>query len=154
MTMSGSEGSSDGGFSSSDSRFEPSRTPLESYEEEMLSDSHDHQACLPSDEEAGEERRSRDRGLDIVASTSHVSVVEEGVLDAIPIFRPEFMADHFDMNLLDNRHQLETLRESCCIPESGVMRLVHDEELPMQGRGAVSVASVVAKDDCPHGVHA
>ncbi|KAB2597236.1 hypothetical protein D8674_000156 [Pyrus ussuriensis x Pyrus communis] len=76
--MSGSKGFSDEGFSSFGSRFEPSRTSLESYEKEVLGDSHDHQVCLPLDEEAGEEHRSRDRALDIVASTSHVSVVEEG----------------------------------------------------------------------------
>ncbi|KAM1520248.1 hypothetical protein ACFX14_023004 [Malus domestica] len=128
--MSGSEGSSDEGFSSSGSRFKLSRSSLVSYEEEVFGDPHDHQTCLPSDEEAGEEHRSRDRALDIDASTSHVSVVEEGVLNAIPIFHSEFTMDHLDKNLLDSRHQLDALRESCCIPNSVGMRLVHNKELP------------------------
>ncbi|KAB2622245.1 ruvB-like 2 [Pyrus ussuriensis x Pyrus communis] len=50
--MSGSEGSSDEGSFCSGSRFEPPRSSLESYEEEMLGDLHDHQTCIPSDEVA------------------------------------------------------------------------------------------------------
>ncbi|KAB2635553.1 GRIP domain-containing protein RUD3-like [Pyrus ussuriensis x Pyrus communis] len=122
--MSRSEGYSDKGSPSSGSRFEfvmseSSKSSLKSYEEEVSGGSYDHQMCLPSDEEAGEEYRSRDRALDIVASTSHMSVVEEGVLNV-----------HLDKNLLDSRRQLEALRESYCTPNNVGMCLVHNEEFP------------------------
>ncbi|KAB2617444.1 hypothetical protein D8674_013313 [Pyrus ussuriensis x Pyrus communis] len=120
----------DDGFSSFGSWFKPTSSSLESYEDEVLGDPHDHQTCLPFDEEAGEEHRYRDRALDIGASTSHVSLVEEGILNVIPIFRSEFTVDHLDKNLLDSRRQLDALRESCCIPNNIGMGLVRDEELP------------------------
>ncbi|TQE10164.1 hypothetical protein C1H46_004220 [Malus baccata] len=90
--------------------FEPSRSSLESYEEEVLGDPYDHQTCLPSNEEA----------------------VKEGVLNDVPIFRSKFTADQLDKNLLDSRRQLDAIRESCCIPNNVGMHLVHNEELPTE----------------------
>ncbi|CAN6551793.1 unnamed protein product [Malus baccata var. baccata] len=60
-------------------------------------------------------------------------LVGEGVVcDAIPIFRSEFTADHLENNLLDSEKQLEALRQSCSIPRSVGIRLVHCEELPSE----------------------
>nr|XP_028945213.1 uncharacterized protein LOC114819761 [Malus domestica] len=57
----------------------------------------------------------------------------EGVVfDAIPIVRSEFTADHLKNNLLDNEKQVEALRQSCNIPRSVGIRLVHDEEWPSE----------------------
>ncbi|KAB2610827.1 hypothetical protein D8674_018859 [Pyrus ussuriensis x Pyrus communis] len=128
--MSGSEGSNDEGSSSSGSRFELPRSSLESYEQEMLGNPHDHQTCIPSDEEAGDEHKFRDIALDIGASTSYALVVEAGILNAIPIFCSEFTADHLGKNLLDSKCQLEALRKSCYILNIVGIRLVHDGELP------------------------
>ncbi|KAM1944810.1 hypothetical protein ACFX15_013004 [Malus domestica] len=64
-----------------------------------------------------------------IGSSSLMSVGEGVVCDAMPIFRSEFTADHLVQNLLDNEKQLEALRQSCSIPRSVVMRLVHHEEL-------------------------
>ncbi|KAM1466991.1 hypothetical protein ACFX2I_032137 [Malus domestica] len=64
-----------------------------------------------------------------IGSSSFMSVGEGVVCDAIPIFRSEFTADHLVQNLLDSEKQLEALRQSCSIPRSVGMRLVHHEEL-------------------------
>ncbi|KAM1942663.1 hypothetical protein ACFX15_011106 [Malus domestica] len=64
-----------------------------------------------------------------IGSSSFMSVGEGVVCDAIPIFRSEFTADHLVQNLLDSKKQLEALRQSCSIPRSVGMRLVHHEEL-------------------------
>ncbi|KAB2606380.1 hypothetical protein D8674_006097 [Pyrus ussuriensis x Pyrus communis] len=73
--MSGSEGSSNEGSSNFGSRFEPPKSSLESSEEEMLGDLHDHQTCLLSDEKAGEEHRSKDRALDMGCAWHMVKLV-------------------------------------------------------------------------------
>ncbi|KAM2067470.1 hypothetical protein ACFX1T_043804 [Malus domestica] len=62
-------------------------------------------------------------------SSFFLSVGEGVVCDAIPIFRSEFIADHLEKNLLDSEKQLEALRQSCSIPRSVGIRLVHHEEL-------------------------
>ncbi|CAN6551873.1 unnamed protein product [Malus baccata var. baccata] len=64
-----------------------------------------------------------------IGYSSLMSVGEGVVCDAIPIFRSEFTADHLVQNLLDSEKQLEALRQSCSIPRSVRMRLVHHEEL-------------------------
>ncbi|KAM2130661.1 hypothetical protein ACFX1Q_012280 [Malus domestica] len=64
-----------------------------------------------------------------IGSSSFMSVGEGVVCDAIPIFRSEFTADHLVQNLLDSKNQLEALRQSCSIPRSVGMHLVHHEEL-------------------------
>ena len=64
-----------------------------------------------------------------IGSSSFISVGEGVVCDAIPIFRSEFTTDHLVQNLLDSEKQLEALRQSCSIPRSVGMRLVHHEEL-------------------------
>ncbi|KAM2705212.1 hypothetical protein EV1_034458 [Malus domestica] len=64
-----------------------------------------------------------------IGSSSFMSVGEGVVCDVIPIFRSEFTANHLVQNLLDSEQQLEALRQSCSIPRSVGMRLVHHEEL-------------------------
>ncbi|KAM1776851.1 hypothetical protein ACFX11_043595 [Malus domestica] len=57
----------------------------------------------------------------------------EGVVfDAIPIVRSEFTADHLKNNLLNNEKRVEALRQSCNIPRSVGIHLVHDEEWPSE----------------------
>ncbi|KAM2133269.1 hypothetical protein EV2_002559 [Malus domestica] len=66
----------------------------------------------------------------LLESCTKNSRLGEGVVcDTIPIFRFEFTADHLVQNLLDSEKQLEALRQSCCIPRSVGMCLVHHEEL-------------------------
>ncbi|KAM1161502.1 hypothetical protein ACFX2B_000594 [Malus domestica] len=64
-----------------------------------------------------------------IGSSSFMSVREGVVCDAIPIFSFEFIMDHLEKNLLDSKKQLEALKQSCSIPRSVGMRLVHHEEL-------------------------
>ncbi|XP_050150986.1 uncharacterized protein LOC126625908 [Malus sylvestris] len=64
-----------------------------------------------------------------IGSSSLMSVGEGVLCDAIPIFHFEFTADNLVQNLLDSEKQLEALRQSCSIPRSVGMRLVHHEEL-------------------------
>ncbi|KAM1068635.1 hypothetical protein ACFX2A_000579 [Malus domestica] len=64
-----------------------------------------------------------------IGSSSFMSVGEGVVCDAIPIFSFEFIADHLEKNLLDSKKQLEALKQSCSIPRSVGMRLVHHVEL-------------------------
>ncbi|KAM2328304.1 hypothetical protein ACFXTH_014782 [Malus domestica] len=114
MSKSGSP--SDEGSPSSSSRFElamlkSSGHLLESCTKETLDDLRNCQT------------------LANIGSSFFMSMGEEVVYDAIPIFRSEFTADHLEKNLLDNEKQLEALRESCSIPRSVGMCLVHHEEL-------------------------
>ncbi|KAM2783383.1 hypothetical protein COP1_012869 [Malus domestica] len=108
---------SDGGSPNFNSRFElamleSSRPLLESYtKNSRLGDPRNCQA------------------LANIGSSSLMLVGEGVVCDAIPIFRSEFTADHLVQNLLDSEKQLEALRQSCSIPCSVGMRLVHHEEL-------------------------
>ncbi|KAM1187262.1 hypothetical protein ACFX2J_023216 [Malus domestica] len=67
-----------------------------------------------------------------IASSSSMALGEGVVFDAIPIVRSEFTADHLKNNLLDNEKQVEALRQSCNIPRSVGIRLVHDEEWPSE----------------------
>ncbi|KAB2626320.1 hypothetical protein D8674_017980 [Pyrus ussuriensis x Pyrus communis] len=67
-----------------------------------------------------------------IGSSSFVSVGEGLVFYAIPIFRSEFTADLLEKNLLDSERELEALRQSCSIPCSVGMHLVHHEELPSE----------------------
>ncbi|KAB2635073.1 hypothetical protein D8674_025607 [Pyrus ussuriensis x Pyrus communis] len=67
-----------------------------------------------------------------IGSSSFMSVGEGVVFDAIPIFRSEFTANLLEKNLLDSERQLKALRQSCSIPRSVGMRLVHHEELPFK----------------------
>lgn len=64
-----------------------------------------------------------------IGSSSFMSVGEGVICDAIPIFRSEFAADHLVQNLLNSEKQLKALRQSCNIPCSVGMRLVHHEKL-------------------------
>ncbi|KAB2626286.1 hypothetical protein D8674_017946 [Pyrus ussuriensis x Pyrus communis] len=108
--MSESGSSSDEGSPSFSSRFELAM--LESCTKETLDDFRNCQT------------------LANIGSSSFMSVGEGVVFDAIPIFRFEFTADLLEKNLLDSERQLEALRQSCSIPRSVGMRLVHQEELP------------------------
>lgn len=96
-----------------------------------------------------------------IASSSSMALGEGVVFDAIPIVRSEFTADHLKNNLLNNEKQVEALRQSCNIPRSVGIRLVHDEEWPSEAspgscyvlhpditdfRGETTFTSVVAKD--------
>ncbi|KAB2634425.1 hypothetical protein D8674_038288 [Pyrus ussuriensis x Pyrus communis] len=117
--MSESGSLSDEGFPSSSSRFElamleSSRPLLESCTKETLDDLRNCQT------------------LANIGSSSFMSVGEGVLCDAIPIFRSEFTSDHLEKNLLDSEKQLEALRQSCSIPCSIRMRLVHHEELPFE----------------------
>ncbi|KAM1696186.1 hypothetical protein ACFXTN_027742 [Malus domestica] len=109
------EGPSDEGSPSSSSRFE--LVMLEFCEEETLNNLHDHQTCIPfispeaSDKGISKECKSRNVTLANIGFTSYMSRGEGVALDAIPIFRSEFMADNLDKNLLDNEEQLEALRQ-------------------------------------------
>ncbi|KAM1872507.1 hypothetical protein ACFX13_006456 [Malus domestica] len=67
-----------------------------------------------------------------IASSSSMALGEGVVFDAIPIVRSEFTADHLKNNLLNNEKQVEALRQSCNIPRSVGIRLVHDEEWPSE----------------------
>ncbi|KAM2300725.1 hypothetical protein ACFX1S_031704 [Malus domestica] len=67
-----------------------------------------------------------------IASSSSMALGEGVVFYAIPIVRSEFTADHLKNNLLDNEKQVEALRQSCNIPRSVGIRLVHDEEWPSE----------------------
>ncbi|KAM1088030.1 hypothetical protein ACFX2B_013362 [Malus domestica] len=67
-----------------------------------------------------------------IASSSSMALGEGVVFDAIPIVRSEFTADHLKNNLLNNEKQVEALRQSCNIPRSVGIRLVHDEERPSE----------------------
>ncbi|KAM1262377.1 hypothetical protein ACFX2G_028117 [Malus domestica] len=72
-----------------------------------------------------------------IGSSFFMSVGEGVVCDTIRIFRSEFTADHLVQNLLDSEKQLEALKQSCNIPRSVGMHLVHHEELssePPKGR--------------------
>ncbi|KAB2595203.1 hypothetical protein D8674_030653 [Pyrus ussuriensis x Pyrus communis] len=117
--MSESGSSNDEGSLSSSSRFElamleSSGPLLESCTKETLDDFRNCQT------------------LANIGSSSFMSVGEGVVFYAMPIFRFEFTADLLEKNLLDSKRQLETLRQSCSIPRSVGMRLVHHEELPSE----------------------
>ncbi|KAB2602939.1 hypothetical protein D8674_003944 [Pyrus ussuriensis x Pyrus communis] len=117
--MSESGSLSDEGFPSSSSRFvlamlESSGPLLESCTKETLDDLCNCQT------------------LANIGSSSFMSVGEWVLCDAIPICRSEFTSDHLEKNLLDSEKQLEALRQSCSIPYSIRMPLVHHEELPFE----------------------
>ncbi|KAM1787106.1 hypothetical protein FF1_037270 [Malus domestica] len=107
---------SDGGSLNSNSRFELA----------MLESSGLLESCTKNSR-LGDLRNCQ--ALANICSSSFMSVGEGVVCDAIPIFRSEFTADHLVQNLLDSEKQLEALRQSCSIPRSVGMRLVHHEEL-------------------------
>ncbi|KAB2600492.1 GRIP domain-containing protein RUD3-like [Pyrus ussuriensis x Pyrus communis] len=67
-----------------------------------------------------------------IGSSSFMLVGKRVVFDAIPIFRSEFTADLLEKNLLDSERQVEALRQSCSIPRSVGMCLVHHEEWPSE----------------------
>ncbi|KAM1665829.1 hypothetical protein ACFX1X_045529 [Malus domestica] len=67
-----------------------------------------------------------------ITSSSSMALCEGVVFDAIFIVRSEFTADHLKNNLLNNEKQVEALRQSCNIPRSVGIRLVHDEEWPSE----------------------
>ncbi|KAM1484134.1 hypothetical protein ACFXTO_036229 [Malus domestica] len=110
--------SSDEGSSSFSSKFESAMSEssgslLESCTRETLDD-------LPN------------RQTLAIASSSSMALGEGVVFYAIPIVRSEFTADHLKNNLLNNEKQVEALRQSCNIPRSVGIRLVHDEEWPSE----------------------
>ncbi|CAN6543491.1 unnamed protein product [Malus baccata var. baccata] len=148
--MSKSGSLSDEGSPSSSSRFEHAMSGsswplLESGTKETLDDPHNCQTLAnigSSSMLVGEGVvcdaipvfRSDPHNCQTLANIGSSSMlVGEGVVcDAIPIFRSELTADHLENNLLDRENQLEALRQSCSIPRSVGIRLVHCEELPSE----------------------
>ncbi|KAB2606055.1 GRIP domain-containing protein RUD3-like [Pyrus ussuriensis x Pyrus communis] len=93
------------------------RPLLESCIGETLDDLHNRQTCVTrfspeaSDEGISEKCRSKDVTLAHIGSSFFMLVVEGVALDAIPIFRFEFIADHLDKNFLDSEEQLKALSD-------------------------------------------
>ncbi|CAN6541230.1 unnamed protein product [Malus baccata var. baccata] len=108
---------SDGGSPNSNSRFELA----------MLESSGPLLESCTKNSRLGDLRNCQ--ALANIGSSFLMSVGEGVVCDAISIFCSEFTADHLVQNLLDSEKQLETLRQSCSIPRSVGMRLVHHEKL-------------------------
>ncbi|CAN6552503.1 unnamed protein product [Malus baccata var. baccata] len=120
LQMSEFGGPSDGGSPNSNSRFELA----------MFESSGPLLESCTKNSRLGDLRNLQ--ALANIGSSSFMSVGEGVVCDAIPIFRYKFIVDHLVQNLLDSEKQLGALRQSCSIPRSVGIRLVHHEELSFE----------------------